>query len=421
MNHSDSTRLIVSVVKNDSVSIFRRDIYIEPGKSVSLHFSDGKLTFGGDLGLINSYLQDSDQITKVIRKQHSENFEKFISLSEQDADLYLTRVTKPYNELNVKIQQDSHLSTYHKELLLHSNYLFATSERKNFNFYRQLRNISKAEKRWTREGTKENFYSPDYFSNFSVNPYFLKINPITYSHYIGLDFNVQLTAPIDHHISLTDKNWDSKYEVIKEAILAKTDITQYHEFILAMHNCTYLATEYNFEKADAIVNSFKSAYPTSDYLTDLEYLLSEISVTKAGQLPPQVAVNDIEGKEFTLADLKGKLVYLDFWATWCGPCIEELKYSKKLSKKYADNPDIVFMYISKDGDVEKWKRYLAKHPDLKGMHGIDKQSQNSLSSGFRVDGIPHYALIEKDGKIINSYADRPSVLLNNDVLDKLLK
>ncbi|HEV7381226.1 MAG TPA: TlpA disulfide reductase family protein, partial [Dyadobacter sp.] len=339
---------------------------------------------------------------------------------EEDLNFYLTRITKPYNEINDKIQQDSRLSTDHKELLLHSSYLFAAGERMNYNFHKQNRNISKAEKRWTRLGTEANFYASDYFSNFSVNSYLLKIDPIAYSHYIGLDLSIKLVSPIDHHIFLTDKNYDREYGLIKAAILAKNDVASYHEFILAIYSCTYLSTEYNYEKAYAVVNSFKSAYPSSDYLVDLEFLLSKISVTKAGQLPPQIAVKDIDGKEFTLADLKGKVLYIDFWATWCGPCVEELKYSKKLSHKYGDNPDIMFLYISKDGDVDKWKRYLAKNPDLKGIHGVDNANENGLADGFRINGIPHYILIGKDGNIINSNAERPSALLKTNGLDQFL-
>lgn len=138
------------------------------------------------------------------------------------------------------------------------------------------------------------------------------------------------------------------------------------------------------------------------------------------------SMTDTTGRTFNLSDLKGKLIYMDVWATWCGPCREEFKYSKQLSIKYADRKDLVFLYVSKDSEPELWKNFLKKNPDLKGIHGFQAIRANSplpdddVMHLYKISGIPRYVLIGKDGRIIDYKAARPSELMTNNYLDSLL-
>jgi len=139
---------------------------------------------------------------------------------------------------------------------------------------------------------------------------------------------------------------------------------------------------------------------------------------------------DKNGKTFRLSDYKGKLIYIDIWATWCGPCVEEFPHSRKLVERYRKNEDLVFLYLSKDSNQKSWKNYLKKNPALKGIHGIQppkkddydhlKIDSNNVMRLYKINGIPRYILIGKDGKIINYNAARPSELVNNKYLDSLL-
>lgn len=141
-------------------------------------------------------------------------------------------------------------------------------------------------------------------------------------------------------------------------------------------------------------------------------------------------MSDKKGKTFRLSDHKGKLIYVDVWATWCGPCVEEFQYSRKLVERYRKNSDLVFLYVSKDKNIESWKNFLIKNPALKGVHGIQppkegdynhlKIDSNNVMRLYNIGGIPRYILIGKDGKIINYNAARPSELVTNKYLDSLL-
>jgi len=117
-----------------------------------------------------------------------------------------------------------------------------------------------------------------------------------------------------------------------------------------------------------------------------------------------------EGKKISLSDFKGKVVYIDFWATWCKSCIEEMPYSKKLKEKYTGNDSIVFMYVSIDNsdNVETWKSFIKK----KGMTGVQLISregqEEKIITRYDVRFIPHFVLIDKKGNIANAMAPQPS-------------
>lgn len=108
-----------------------------------------------------------------------------------------------------------------------------------------------------------------------------------------------------------------------------------------------------------------------------------------------------------LAKYRGKAVYIDFWASWCGPCLAEMPYAKTLQQKYKGK-DIVFLYLCADETDGKWRANIARY-QLSGdhylmNHHLRKDAYKTLGIG----AIPHYALIDKNGNIIEKMAHKPS-------------
>lgn len=136
-----------------------------------------------------------------------------------------------------------------------------------------------------------------------------------------------------------------------------------------------------------------------------------------------IAAKNENGKDKTfdevVAQFKGKVIYVDFWASWCGPCMAEMPYSDKLHTKMHDK-NIVFLYISLDSDDAAWQRGLKKMKN-KGYHFLpSKAEMQNLSSKFNIASIPRYMIIDKKGKVVSSDAPRPSDEKTEYDLEKLL-
>ncbi len=101
--------------------------------------------------------------------------------------------------------------------------------------------------------------------------------------------------------------------------------------------------------------------------------------------------------EAMMEPFKGKVVYVDFWATWCGPCIAGMKQIAPLKEELNDK-DVVFVYITNQSSPEKtWE---IRMPKIKGEHyRLTKDEWNILSEKFQIGGIPHYVLVDKNGKV----------------------
>ena len=114
---------------------------------------------------------------------------------------------------------------------------------------------------------------------------------------------------------------------------------------------------------------------------------------------PNFTLFDLEGKEIKLSALKGKIVILDFWATWCGPCKASFPFMKKAVEKYANNPNVLFLFVSTmendDNATEKIKKFI-KDNNYPFHVLLDKDSKVSASYG--VKGIPSKVFIDKNGK-----------------------
>ncbi len=104
---------------------------------------------------------------------------------------------------------------------------------------------------------------------------------------------------------------------------------------------------------------------------------------------------------------KGKVTYIDIWATWCGPCREEFPYSRKLQDKFSDKIEFVFVCIESE---ERAYKNTLKEFDLKGTHYfLNKEQSKELREKLQLNGVPHYILIDKNGKTIaDGFETRPS-------------
>ena len=124
-----------------------------------------------------------------------------------------------------------------------------------------------------------------------------------------------------------------------------------------------------------------------------------------GQPAPDFTLQKADGESFTLSSLKGKYVYLDFWATWNNACLLDKKLMPEMLEKYGK--DVVFVSISLDEDTAAHRRFVAAHPeyDWAFLHVGDNQD---ILNDYAIRALPSYFLIDPAGKFIQSPAYRPS-------------
>ncbi len=122
-----------------------------------------------------------------------------------------------------------------------------------------------------------------------------------------------------------------------------------------------------------------------------------------GMAMPDIALADPSGKQRALSDLRGKVVLVDFWASWCGPCRRENPNVVRAWNEYNDRGFEVFS-ISLDRDVSKWKRAIDQDGLIWPYHISDLKGWSSVvSQRFGISSIPHAILIDKDGTVVATH------------------
>lgn len=117
----------------------------------------------------------------------------------------------------------------------------------------------------------------------------------------------------------------------------------------------------------------------------------------AGKLAPNFSLLDTAGRELRLSDLRGKVVYLDFWASWCRPCMKKLEELKQFSQLF-DSTKVAFVHISLDEDAALWKAKVAKE-GYTGLHlRTEGSSQSVVAKAYGVYSVPEYFLIDAQGR-----------------------
>lgn len=125
---------------------------------------------------------------------------------------------------------------------------------------------------------------------------------------------------------------------------------------------------------------------------------------------------DVDGKEVSLSDFKGKVVLVDVWATWCGPCRGEIPHLKKMEKEM-HGTDVVFIGVSVDEakDKQKWLDFIKKE-ELAGVQLL-ASGWSKITKDYKITGIPRFMVFDRRGNIVSVDAPRPS----NPELKKLLE
>ncbi len=160
-----------------------------------------------------------------------------------------------------------------------------------------------------------------------------------------------------------------------------------------------LANQLDATELDSITSKFAPEISKSEYVVKLKEIIQEQKKTAVGAMAPDFTMNDPEGKPIQLSSLKGKIVLVDFWASWCGPCRQENPNIVKMYQQY-HGKGFEILGVSLDKTKEDWVKAI-KDDNLTWMHVSDLQYwQNAAARLYSVNAIPQSFLLDRDGKII---------------------
>jgi peroxiredoxin len=135
-----------------------------------------------------------------------------------------------------------------------------------------------------------------------------------------------------------------------------------------------------------------------------------------GKPAPDFTLPNLQDQPISLSDFRGKYVYMDFWGTWCWPCIESIPDSRDMQTRFKENDQIVFLNIALEYDeenIQEWKEFLQKN-DFPGIHVVaEKQFRNPQLKPYLIQAAPTYILIDPEGKILQTRAKRPHEAKDN--------
>lgn len=201
--------------------------------------------------------------------------------------------------------------------------------------------------------------------------------------------------------------------VKEKAALLQKEFTNpvVRDWITAL-NLKEVIRRYRVKDDDDFENQVKVFSKIAGNISDISKRVSLINdfknllYTKIGAPVPDVVFKNLKGKQVSLNNFKGKYVYIDLWASWCIPCIQEIPNLQKLEQDYKDK-NIVFVSISIDEDAAAWKK-KAGALKLKGhqLHAVN----SDYATMMNISGIPHFLLYDPEGKLVMYNAPRPGAL-----------
>ena len=150
-----------------------------------------------------------------------------------------------------------------------------------------------------------------------------------------------------------------------------------------------------FDQGEQRLAEFLQDNPYPEYTEVVEEVMRETAQLKPGQPAPDFTLDDLQGQSVSLSDFKGQAVFLDFWASWCGPCIGAVPHLEELKQRTRDQK-VVFLNISLDS-ADEWHQAVDEH----GLTGVHVRSPGgwlaAVAQLYQIRGIPTYLLVGPDG------------------------
>ncbi len=282
-----------------------------------------------------------------------------------------------------------------------SDKTFKDNEKKSLEYFEQL-NYLIYPKYHAYYAKKEGFITSEKFPKIdsSIN-YDNETDYLFSSHYkqlVNANFNNNLTSKIENGDEYTYKVALPEIKKIKSKSIKNAFV----------QNLAYEVIAGNPD-SEMLYNEIMALSDNQKFKESLTTKYNKIKTMAVGKASPTFEYENFKGGKTSLESLKGKYVYIDVWATWCGPCRKEIPSLQKIEEDYhGKNIEFVSLSIDTKKDYEKWRKFVEE----KKLGGIQLFADNDWNSKFvtdyAIEGIPRFILIDPNGNIVSADAPRPS-------------
>lgn len=363
-------------------------IYLQEGTALNIVMDAAKndeptVVTGKDAEITN-YLMARDKVTKDAMS----NAQEFYS---QDSTAYKKKIKQLKNDLEAILDTTDINSDFKEKEKrnLHYNYLAQLKQYESAHgYFTQNRNFTVsddyiAELDNLDYNNEEDFLFSDAYRNLLTGHYMDKSSEITAK-------DSSIANDIAYLMTLRDIGNNT----------IKNDLA----YNFSKYNITYT------DDVETFYNVFKELSTNEEYNKEIADTYKKLKAIAPGEPSPKfVAYENHAGGTTSLEDLSGKYVYIDVWATWCGPCIAEIPSLKKVEKQYhGKNIEFVSISIDEEKAYDKWKE-MVKEKELSGVQLLaDNAWQSDFVQDYQIMGIPRFILIDPNGNIVDANAPRPS-------------
>ena len=404
-----------------------RYLLLSPDKAVSVNIINGEVTSPTNAlvqWMLNNGVNDSTLIVNHLQEYKKWSPDSLLKVMLPAVKLELQTSLKGLDGLKISEANKTLLNTelryyYANRLLEHSMNIVRNTRKatlKNFDDADAINSIIKFPtavqlKNSPNANTYLHYYAIRYFTQAGLK---MRIEPSKMNTFIE-----QATDMPTDTVKRLTQSFGEEYLVV---LLAKKQLPAYaHEKLIANMVLHYSATK-DLKFAKGLMTDLAANYPKSVWLTSVNFKVKQLANELAEAEKNKNIVFLGNADQITtfaqlVAPYKGKIVYLDFWGTWCGPCMQEIiNYSTPL-KEHFKNKDVVFLYLEMDydsyNDELKWKEFAKLH-NMDGYHvrmnqkQIEKIWEDLLHTQNVPRLYPTYAIFDRQGYAINKNAKNPS-------------
>lgn len=375
-------------------------VYLEPGDSLHLQFEPQRiaqtLQYSGQGAANNNYLLECQ-----------------------------TRIRNIQKEVNTKVRYAGH-AEYRKfmETAREERMMFLKRHRYQKDFSESFRAFAQADVDYWYGFYLLNYAWEHPLYNDQPSPMLLPTDYYDFIKEIGLNRNgvlinkyyaFYLEQYLAYQLEQSENQGLTELAIAKQ--LLKEEPLYYYQTKLLAASCR----RGQAREAGWVIKDFVKSCPYQNYNQVLSDTYHGSRGLLEGAKAPNFTLMTAGGEKVQLSDYAGKVVFIDFWATWCAPCLRYMRNTQRMAKQFATD-DVVFLYISLDRDKEAWERHI-KDKNLHGTHltaGNGSGYQSHIAKLYRVNKLPTYVLIDRDGKVAINPDNMPSTGELQGAISRLL-